>query len=221
MECVLMVILERPRIRIQQPSLLFIASASLDPTESRQHDSRNDDYLPSLVPASTNILQPLSMDKTFRRKDPFLPASRLLRVVPATYSEDPIYNVQQQSGHPIRVVPAAGARIRYSRSNSYSGRPTTVASLDFEVTPFINCDVIFEKAELNLSDGTIETLSDVPGLIPPLTCRPRDDVTLVYRLTPEYGPDPNPSTTVMVNILDIALEATINLADNCRPRISM
>ena len=221
MEFVLMAIPERPRIRIQRPSLLFIASASLDPSESRQHDSQNDDYLPSLVPASTNILQPLSMDKTFRRKDPFLPASRLLRVVPATYSEDPVYNVQQQSGHPIRVVPAAGARIRYSRLNSYSGRPTTVASLDFEVTPFINCDVIFEKAELNLSDGTIETLSDVPGLIPPLTCRPRDDVTLVYKLTPEYGPDPNPSTTVMVNILDIALEATINLSDNCRPRISM
>lgn len=213
--------LKRPRIRIQHPSLLFIASASLNPTESRQRESRDDDYLPSLVPASTNILQPLSTDKTFRRTGPFLPASRLLRVVPATYSEDPIYNVQQQSGHPIRVVPAAGARIRYSRLNSYSGRPTTVASLDFEVTPFINCDVTFDKAELSLSDGTIEALSDVPGLKPPITCRPRDDVTLVYKLTPENGPDPNPSTTVMVSTLDISLEAVINLAENCQPRIAM
>lgn len=212
---------ERPRIRIQHPSLIFIASTSLDPTESRQQDSETDEYLPSLVPASSNILQPLAADKSFRQTEPFLPSSRLLRVVPATNSQDPIYNVQQSSGHPIRVVPAAGARIRYSRLNSYSGRPTTVASLDFEVTPFLNCDVVFDKAELSLSDGIIETLSDVPGLIPPITCRPRDDVTLVYKLTPEYGPDPNPSTTVMASTLDIALEAVVNVAENCRPRISM
>ncbi|KAE8394323.1 TRAPP trafficking subunit Trs65-domain-containing protein [Aspergillus alliaceus] len=213
--------LKRPRIRIQHPSLLFIASVSLNPSEGRQRESRDDDYLPSLIPASTNILQPLSSDKAFPQKDPFLPASRLLRVVPAQYSEDPIYNVQQQSGHPIRVVPAASARIRYSRLNSYSGRPTTVASLDFEVTPFLNCDVVFETAELQMSDGTIETLSEAPGLVPPITCRPRDDITLIYKLTPEYGPDPNPSTTVMVSILDIRLEAVIKLSDNCNPRILM
>ncbi|KAI9928783.1 hypothetical protein MW887_002001 [Aspergillus wentii] len=212
---------ERPRIRIQYPSILFIASASLNPSQGRNPDSREDDYLPTMVPASTNILQPLSADKAFKKTDPFLPASRLLRVVPATYSEDPIYNVQQQSGHPIRVVPAASARIRYSRLNSYSGRPTTVASLDFEVTPFLDCDVVLDKADLKLSDGTIETLSNVPGLIPPITCRPRDDVTLVYKLTPEYGPEPNPSTTVMISILHISLEAVINLSDDCQPRISM
>ncbi|KAE8154922.1 TRAPP trafficking subunit Trs65-domain-containing protein [Aspergillus avenaceus] len=213
--------LKRPRIRIQHPSLLFIASVSLNPSERRQQESRDDDYLPSLIPASANILQPLASDKAFPQKDPFLPASRLLRVVPAKYSEDPIYNIQQHSGHPIRVVPAASARIRYSRLNSYSGRPTTVAGLDFEVTPFLNCDVLFDKAELHMSDGTIETLSDAAGLVPPILCRPRDDVTLIYKLTPEYGPDPNPSTTVMVSVMDIRLEAVIHIADNCNPRILM
>ncbi|GAA89535.1 similar to An08g02230 [Aspergillus luchuensis IFO 4308] len=213
--------LKRPRIRIQHPSLLFIASASLNPAESRQQESRGDDYLPPLIPASTNILQPLSSDKSLDQKDPFLPASRLLRVVPAKYSEDPIYNVQQHSGHPIRIVPAASARIRYSRLNAYSGRPTTVASLDFEVTPFLNCDVTFDKAELSMSDGTIETLTDAPGLLPPIRCQPRDDITLVYKLTPDYAPDPNPSTTVMVSVLDISLEAIIHLSDNCNPRILM
>ncbi|KAK1150202.1 hypothetical protein N8T08_000104 [Aspergillus melleus] len=213
--------LKRPRIRIQHPSFLFIASASLNPSEARQRGSREDDYLPSLVPASTNILQPLASDKAFPQKDPFLPASRLLRVVPAKYSEDPIYNVEQESGHPIRVVPAASARIRYSRLNSFCGRPTTIASLDFEVTPFLNCDVVFEKADLRISDGTIETLSDTPGLLPPVTCRPRDDITLIYKLTPEYGPDPNPSTTVMISVLDISLEATVKLSEDCNPRILM
>ncbi|EAW07805.1 TRAPP trafficking subunit Trs65 domain-containing protein [Aspergillus clavatus NRRL 1] len=213
--------LKRPRIRIQHPSLIFIASVSLNPAENRQSESRDDDYLPPLVPASTNVLYPLSTDKALNEIDPFLPASRLLRVVPASYSEDPIYNVQQQSGHPMRVVPAASARIRYSRLNAFSGRPTTVASLDFEVTPFLNCDVIFDRADLRLSNGKIETLSDDPGLNPPLTCRPRDDVTLIYKLTPEHTQEPSPSTTVMVSTLDISLEAVIQLSDDCHPRILM
>ncbi|KAJ5091875.1 hypothetical protein NUU61_006745 [Penicillium alfredii] len=211
----------RPRNRIQHPSLLFIASASLNPSEGRPQEESEDEYLPPLIPASTNILQPLSGDKSLTQREPFLPASRLLRVVPTTYSEDPIYNVQQQHGHPFRVVPAASARIRYSRLNSYSGLPTTIASLDFEVTPFLNCEVSFDKADLHLSDGTMEPLSDIPGLILPLTCRPRDDVTLVYKLTPEYGPETNPSSTAMISTLDISLGAVILLSDNCKPRVSM
>ncbi|KAL2832119.1 TRAPP trafficking subunit Trs65-domain-containing protein [Aspergillus cavernicola] len=213
--------LKRPRIRIQHPSIIFIASASLNPAENRQLDSREDVYLPSLVPASTNVLQPLSRDPAFSQKDPFLPASRLLRVVPAKYSEDPIYNVLQESGHPMRILPAASAKIRYSRLNSYSGRPTTIANLDFEITPFLNCEVVFDRADLRLSDGSIEILTDGPGLVPPVKCYPRDDITLIYKLTPEYGPDSSPSTTVMVSTLDISLEAVIKVSDNCKPRILM
>lgn len=167
------------------------------------------------------MLQPLSADQTLDETAPFLPASRLLRVVPSTFLEEPIYNIQQHTSHPIRIVPAASARIRYLRLRTYSGKPTTVASLDFEVSPFLNCDVIFDKADLQLSDGTIETLSDVPGLTPPITCRPRDDISLVYKLAPEYDQDPNPSTTVMTSTLDISLGAIILLSEECHPRISM
>ncbi|KAL5341825.1 TRAPP trafficking subunit Trs65-domain-containing protein [Aspergillus crustosus] len=211
--------LKRPRIRIQHPSVIFIASASLNPAESQQHSSREDAYLPSMIPASTNVLQPLTTDPAFGQKDPFLPASRLLRVVPAKYSEDPIYNVHQESGHPLRIVPAASARIRYSRLNTFSSRPTTIANLDFEVTPFLNCEVVFEKADLRLSDGSIEILTVGPGLVPPVQCYPRDDITLIYKLTPEDGPDT--STTVSMSVLDISLEAIVKVSENCTPRILM
>lgn len=167
------------------------------------------------------MLQPLSGDKSLAHKEPFLPASRLLRVVPTTYTEDPVYNIQQNTGRPFRVVPAASARIRYSRLNSYTGLAQTVASLDFEVTPFLNSEVSFDKADLQLSEGTIEPLSNVPGLTLPLTCRPRDDVTLVYKLTPEYGPETNHSSTAMMSTLDISLGAVILLSEGCQPRISM
>ncbi|KAJ5107526.1 hypothetical protein N7456_004201 [Penicillium angulare] len=213
--------LKRPRNRIQHPSLLFIGSATLNPSESCRPVDPEDDYLPPLVPASTNMLQSLAGDRSLAHKDPFLPASRLLRVVPTAYSEDPIYNIQQQHGHPFRVVPAASARIRYSRLSSYTGIPTTVASLDFEVTPFLNCEVSFDKATLSISEGTLESMSNTPGLSLPLKCRPRDDVTLVYKLTPEYGPETNPSSTAMMSVLDISLSAVILLSDDCQPRISM
>ncbi|KAJ6131232.1 hypothetical protein N7523_001692 [Penicillium sp. IBT 18751x] len=213
--------IKRPRSRIQHPSLLFMASASLNPSEACRLKDPEDDYLPSLVPASTNMLQPLSGDKSLSHKEPFLPASRLLRVVPTTSYADPIYNIQQSQGHPFRVVPAASARIRYSRLSSYNSLPQTVACLDFEVTPFLNCEVSFEKADIRLSDGSIEPLSDIPGLVLPLKCRPRDDVTLVYKLTPEYGPETNPSTTAIISTLDISLGAIILLSDDCKPRIAM
>lgn len=198
-----------------------MASTSLNPAEAGRQEDPEDDYLPPLVPASTNMLQPLAGDKSLAHREPFLPASRLLRVVPTTSNEDPIYNVQQQPGHSFRVVPAASARIRYSRLNNYTGLPTTIASLDFEVTPFVNSEVVFDKADLHLSEGTLESLSDIPGLSLPLTCRPRDDVTLVYMLRPEYGPETNGSSTVMMSMLDISLEAEILLSEDCKPRISM
>ncbi|KAJ6145148.1 hypothetical protein N7470_009043 [Penicillium chermesinum] len=213
--------LKRPRNRIQNPSLLFMASATLNPSEASRSEDSEDDYLPPLVPASTNMLQPLGVGKGLSHKEPFLPASRLLRVVPTAYNEDPVYNIQQQQARPYRVAPAASARIRYSRLTSYNGLATTVASLDFEVTPFLTCEVVFDKAELQISEGTLEPLSNVPGLALPLTCRPRDDVTLVYKLTPEYGPETNPSSTAMMSVLDISLGAVIRLSEDCQPRITM
>ncbi|KAJ5212502.1 uncharacterized protein N7498_004148 [Penicillium cinerascens] len=212
---------KRPRNRIQHPSLLFMASASLNPSEACRPEEPEDDYLPPLIPASTNMLQPLSGDKSLSHKEPFLPASRLLRVVPTTSNEDPIYNIQQSHGHPFRVVPAASARIRYSRLSSYNGLPQTIASLDFEVTPFLSCEVSFDKADIRLSEGTIESLSNTSGLTLPLTCRPRDDVTLMYKLTPEYGPETNPSSTAIISTLDISLGAAILLSEDCKPRIAM
>lgn len=213
---------DRPRVRLLQPSVTFITSAALNPSKNKLIDaSEEDQYLPTSVPASMNVFQSLSQDPSMKDAAPYLPASRLLRVVPATQTEEPIYNIQQQSQHPIRIIPAASARIRYSRLNTYSGRPTTIASLDFEVTPFASYEVVLQKAQLTLSDGLVEELSNVSGLVTPIPCRPKDNVTLIYRLTPEYGPEPDPPTTAMVSILEISLGAIIQVASDCHPRVSM
>jgi hypothetical protein len=43
----------------------------------------------------------------------------------------------------------------------------------------------------------------------------------MYKLTPEYGPETNPSSTAMFSMLDISLGATIIVDNDCKPRISM
>uniref|UniRef100_A0A093VMG0 Trafficking protein particle complex II-specific subunit 65 IgD3 domain-containing protein n=1 Tax=Talaromyces marneffei PM1 TaxID=1077442 RepID=A0A093VMG0_TALMA len=190
--------LHRPRIRIQHPCIAFSAAASLNAADTSDQSFHTDEYLPRTVPASANVLEALSSDPALKSTAPYLPASRLLRVIPAAQKEAPVYNLWQQSQHPIRIVPAASARIRCSKLNTFSSRPITIASLDLEVTPFLSCDVVFDKAEVILSDGQVENISGVPELQPPITLRPRDDVTLIYKLIPEYGPDAYFSTTALV-----------------------
>lgn len=180
-----------------------------------------DDYLPSLVPAASNVLEALSSDPQLSSTDLHLPASRLLRVVPAALTEDPTYSIGQQSQHPIRIVPVAGARIRCTRLNTFSNTPATIVSLELEATPFQNSDVVFDRIDLKAFDGHIESLSNVPELQPPLSLRPRDDVALVYKLSPDYGADPTVSTTSQASVLDISLEAVVKVSDDCQPRIAM
>ncbi|PGH02565.1 hypothetical protein GX51_04592 [Blastomyces parvus] len=218
--------LNRPRVRLQHPYVTFSASATLRPLHISSRESSGDyedEYLPSGIPGSVNVFQSLAENTSQgqRNPQPFLPASRLLRVVPAAQEEASSYRVRQITQHPFRIIPIASARIRYSRLNTYSSKPTTIASLDFEVTPFTNFDVILEKTELALLDGQVESLTTDNGYALPVTCRPRDDVTLVYKLTPVPGMEASSSTTAVVYILDISLGATICVSDECRPRISM
>ncbi|EEQ90363.1 uncharacterized protein BDCG_05483 [Blastomyces dermatitidis ER-3] len=215
-------VLNRPRVRLQHPYVTFSASATLRPLNISSGDDE-DEYLPSGISGSVNVFQSLveNVPQGQSNPQPFLPASRLLRVVPAAQEEASSYRVRQIKQRPFRIIPIASARIRYSRLNTYSSKPTTIASLDFEVTPFTNFDVILEKTELTLLDGQVESLTTDNGYALPVTCRPGDDMTLVYKLTPVPGMEATSSTTAVVYVLDISLGATICVSDECRPRISM
>ncbi|OJD18851.1 hypothetical protein AJ78_01184 [Emergomyces pasteurianus Ep9510] len=214
--------LNRPRVRLQHPSVVFSASATLSPVNKESEESE-DAYLPTGVPGSVNIFQSLVENTSQGQSNPppFLPASRLLRVVPVAREEESSHRVQQETQQPLRIIPIASARIRYSRLNPTSRKPTTIANLDFEVTPYTNFDVILQKTELTLFGGQVESLTNSNGYSLPVTCRPRDDMTFVYKLTPEHGMEAASSTTATVYVLDISLGATICVSEECRPRISM
>src|SRR2546423_4515742 len=119
------------------------------------------------------------------------------------------------------------ARIRYSRLETSSNQASIVASLDLEVTRFINQTVELEAADVKFPHGSAEVL--MPQQLP-ISCRPRDVVTFMYRLHPAYNfetpsllppataPTGNSSTG---DIISISTLATISVSDSCRARIAM
>lgn len=201
-------------MRLRHPSVVFQATANFS-SQGSPKSASNDQYLPRLTPASTNIFQPLTA--AGENLDPYLPASRILRLVPSPQPEGSMYNVQQTSYRPIRIIPAASARIRYSRLAAILKKLSTTASLDFEATPFTSYEVVLEEADLSLANGTVEPLAQAVGFSPPISCPARDDISLVYRLISSEIADGAPATTM----LDISLKVTVLVSDECRPKISM
>lgn len=204
------------------------ASATLN-TASPRTSGVDDMYLSTGVPASANILQSVSEAPANSVPDLYLPVSRLLKVVPVQELERSAYSVQQPYNRIFRVTPVTNARIRYSRGNYFAPRPFLLASLDFEVAPSSPYEIVFESARLQLLDGGggVECLSDGLDFKPPITCRPRDDATLIYKLTPRdletarNGALPLPPLP-SVSVLEISLAATAIVPDlGYRPSVTM
>jgi hypothetical protein len=63
--------LVRPRLRLQNPSVVFAATANLKPAEQVQDATLKEEYLPSQVPSGINLLEVRSFSK------PELKTSRL------------------------------------------------------------------------------------------------------------------------------------------------
>jgi hypothetical protein len=49
--------LVRPRLRLQNPSIVFSATANLRPAEQLQNDALREEYLPSQIPSGINLLE--------------------------------------------------------------------------------------------------------------------------------------------------------------------
>ncbi|KAI9816401.1 MAG: hypothetical protein M1832_005068 [Thelocarpon impressellum] len=183
---------------------------------------REEEYLPSMVPAGLNLLESFHDDPALAHIAPRLSALRVSRVVPAAQVTKellrPLRNSSQQT---FRAVPAVSARVRYSRLTKYTSQVSVIALLDFEVTPVAECNVALEAVEVRLGDGTCEDLMGPQGLTLPLKCGPKDDVTFLYRLTPNEGTDPLVPHMSNFRSLEIYVSITAFVSEDCRPEITM
>lgn len=202
--------LHRPRMRFPSPVVSFVAHAALSLPKESLSDS--DDDLQSFVPPAQNLLAPLGygeLGETTSTAHSFAPR------IPAYGPQ----RIRHEPARWIRILLAANARIRYSRLNTFQKRPTTVASLDFEVTSFLSHKLELTDALLALSDGRVE---DLTNLETPMQCRPRDTITFMYKLHPLHGADsPSSSTTSNPGTILISLTAQIHVSSTCRATIHL
>ncbi|KAF4627093.1 hypothetical protein G7Y89_g11058 [Cudoniella acicularis] len=211
--------LVRPRLRLQNPSVVFSAIANLKAAEQMEGDSLTEEYLPSQIPSGMNLLEAFSGDPALGGIKPRLSALRVSQVKPVTQAARelmrPLKNISRQA---IKVYPAINARVRYSRSSTTATNMAVMASLDIDITPFANCKIVLEKVNLEIVGGSVDDLNIISGMTLPITCLPQDDVTFLYKLLPD---DMDATIKSQVRILDISITATAHLSAVCRPQISM
>ncbi|KAI9761409.1 MAG: hypothetical protein M4579_001059 [Chaenotheca gracillima] len=216
------VVLNRPRTRIASPMVTLAATAHLRPSEKAPSDVRAEEYLPSGVPAALNLLESFVSDPVLAAVKPRLSALRVSRVAPmGPVAKELLRPLKTGSQKTLSVLPALSSRVRYSRLNTHSSKPTIMASLDFDVMPFLECEVTLEKVELDLGGGTVEMLGNVHDLRLPISCNARDNLTFLYRLVANQDFEQHLQQTSNVRILTITISATVLVAEECRAPLKM
>lgn len=200
--------------------LEFKASGLLSP-DQEQIRQLQDPYLPSGVPASVNLLEPLRHDPFLQGPEPRLTASRLSRVQPWDRSRN-FSNRMLKPAIPSRfpAVPAISSRVHYTRSKNLAGKASLIASLDLETSPFSNEDIELTQVTMTFSEGLSEDLvtpyrPDVPWI-----CRPKDVAVYLFRLTLDSSLPDGLSATA-AQMVEITIEATVLASASCRPKIHM
>ncbi|KAL8718746.1 MAG: hypothetical protein Q9225_004164, partial [Loekoesia sp. 1 TL-2023] len=212
--------INRPRVRMQHPMVSFKASGILKQPPSSSEES-TDPYLPSGVPASINVLEPLSGDPGLGGTIPQLTALRLDRINlknTLTAKEQVIRSAPQK---PLSALPAISARVRYSKSGAYTGRPSVVASLDIETAPFQDDRIELTHVSMELSDGSAEDLCKGHAINLPMTCQPQDNIVFLFRLMPNDAQTHSSRSDSASRALDISINARVLISDTCRPNIQM
>lgn len=214
-------LLSRPRIRLHSPTVFFRLSATLRLDKEGVSENFKDPLLPSGVPGSINLLESLKGDPALNGVVPRLAASRLYGISPRThegYINDGSLRVGTQMA--FRGLPAISSRVRYSKSNGTAGRPSITASLDVETGAFSNDDIAITHVNMQLSEGSAEDMGKALAPLLPLACRPKDNPTFLFRLTPSE-PAPDASNQSSAKTVLITVHATVLVSETCRPSIEM
>ena len=121
----------------------------------------------------------------------------------------------------FRGLPAISSRVRYSKSNIKDGRLSVIASLDVEIGAFSDEDISINYVNMELSEGSAVDMGR--GIAPPLlplTCRPKDNPTFLFSLTPD-GPDLDGNNQSSAKTVLVTVHATVLISKTCRPSIEM
>jgi hypothetical protein len=213
------VFVNRPRIRLQQPAVVFTAAASLKPSTAVADVSiRGAGYLQSGMPSSFNLLESFSQDPALNGVRPHLSALRVSRVAPVSRQQDLVAHLRALPQLSLPVYPAIHTRVRFTRPHTAQPTSALIALLEVDFTPHVECEVLLDDIRLTTSDGTVESLNDARMSLP-LRCVSHDHVTFLYHITPG-AVDKSPRS--FTGSLDISIAATAQVIPGvCTPRLSL
>ncbi|KAA8566935.1 hypothetical protein EYC84_010031 [Monilinia fructicola] len=169
--------LARPRLRLQNPSIVFAATANLKAAEQVDTNTLRQEYLPSQIPSGLNLLEAFSGDAYLKGIKPRLSALRVARVAPAA-------QIARDLARPFKNISRQSIKI----------------------------------FKLRCHGGQVQDLNQIPGLKLPVTCRPQDDISFLYRISPD---DIDATNKSRIRAIDISITATANVANVCKPQIAM
>ncbi|KAI0458647.1 TRAPP trafficking subunit Trs65-domain-containing protein [Xylaria acuta] len=213
------VFLSRPRIRLQSPSAVFVATASLRSTTSPLSDESRDDYMPSAVASSLNLLESFGSDPALDGIMPRLSALRVSRVAPLTQQANGlVHPIKSLSMLSLRIYPAIHSRIKFTHPNTAPATSTVIAMLEVDFTPFFDCEIILNSITLAIPEAAVENLTGQAGLSLPLSCVSHDHITFIYRIVPA---DTDVVSQSLVRDLDIAISATALVNPHTKPCLRM
>ena len=178
--------------------------------------------MPSGVPTSINLLESIQDEPALKGIVPRLPALRLSRINITDLDPPPTereLSVLPQPDFP--AIPAITTKIRYSRVNAVAGIPTIMAFIDIETGKFSDHDVCIESVQMRLSEGSSEGLCEGIESMLPMTCRPRDNPTFLFRLVARGPLSDVSNPNLNSRTIDISIEANVLTNESCRPRIKM
>lgn len=213
------IFLNRPRLRLFGPSVVFTATASLKPGPEQSGEAQNG-YLESGVPPGLNLLESFARDPLLGGVKPRLSAVRVSRVAPATQiTKDSFPMLRGLPNLSKKIYPAVHTRVRFSRPNAIPPTPAIIALLEIDFTPYFDCEITVNKIALKIPDGQVQDLNDTTGLALPLTCVAHDHLTLMYRLAPKDSdiPSKSPNRELSISIECCALVKP----DICIPKLHM
>ena len=207
--------LNRPRIRLSSPNIIFKASASFR-SAMVGGEAKADSYLPSRIPLTSNILQPLGTDTAFKNNLPHLSALRLTQKQPGIKRAlGESMQLTTIAPRACRVMPALSSRIRAQKAPFRSETPSMIASLEVDIPPFAPYPMKITGVDLTLAHGKV---AEIGGQLRnfPMALHARDQIVCLYSLLQDGQIEGKSFLPLQVTI-----DVSIDVSDNCHPRIQV
>ncbi|KAF1930825.1 uncharacterized protein M421DRAFT_418301 [Didymella exigua CBS 183.55] len=193
--------------------------ASLKPDVTARKPVSHDDYLPSRVPPALNLLQSFEHDPALVGIHPRLSAMRISKIAPSAPLARELVRPIKTGQRPLfRVVPPLMWRTRFAALHTPVADRSLLASLDVEVASYTSYAVSIQSVDLSMLGGDMEPLAAVGAATP---CSPGDQLSYLYKATPDLGPDGTPALGSKGHTLTVRILADVHVGPLCTPRVAI